>query len=393
MARIYVAWELGGGLGHIMRLRPVIRELIAAGHELTLSFRQLGRAGALFDFGKVQFLQAPIHDGRAVGYIEACTFPHVLHNTGFSDVVELSALVDSWLLQIDAVQPELVLLDHSPTALLATRIRSLPTVLFGNGFSIPDSVGTFPNWRPELKRGQHELDAEANRVLDNVNRVLTANHSPPLENLNRLFHADLSVLTDIRELDAVPNRQQADYRCRWGQLSGKEPQWPHGVGKRIFVYLKPSGCVPHLFKEIVRRNLPTIVFASGLDRKVSELFRAPCIRFEYEPLNMDLVTEECDLAVLNGTHGSTLQFMLAGVPQLQLPNFLEQATTAKRAMAMGAALIGNSQATSGLDTHLDMLLNDASFKFCAQSIRDHYLAFNAQSEIDRACAEVFKLIR
>ena len=36
MARILLAWELGGGLGHVTRLEPLARELVRQGHDVKL---------------------------------------------------------------------------------------------------------------------------------------------------------------------------------------------------------------------------------------------------------------------------------------------------------------------------------------------------------------------
>lgn len=392
MARVLVAWELGGGLGHLVRLRPLVVKLLAAGHQVTLSVRQLSRVDQLFPSMKIEFLQAPIHDGRSPNYINASTFPQVLNNTGCADPTELQALLQSWLLQFDYVRPDVVIVDHSPTALLACRIRSIPTVIAGNGFSIPDTQGCFPNWRAESSVDSSDSNVCEKRVLANINQALESRAAVPLQQLVDLYRAELTLLTDIRELDAVPDRRCEDYYCRWLFPTGKRPQWPGVPGKRVFVYLKPCNCLPHLFSEIARRGLSTIVFSGALDRRLSELFRAPNICFEPIPMNMAQVAEDCDLAILNSTHGSTLQFLLAGVPQLQLPSFLEQAITARRSSGIGAALVGNQHASTGLGSLLDMLLDDPKFRLSAQSVQARYAVEDTTSDLDRAGEKLLALL-
>ena len=40
MARIHFAWELGNGLGHVARLKPLAVELARRGHEVSMSLRE-----------------------------------------------------------------------------------------------------------------------------------------------------------------------------------------------------------------------------------------------------------------------------------------------------------------------------------------------------------------
>ena len=44
MSRIFIAWELGGGMGHIQRLYPVAKGLRARGHEVVFAVRDLYRS-------------------------------------------------------------------------------------------------------------------------------------------------------------------------------------------------------------------------------------------------------------------------------------------------------------------------------------------------------------
>jgi hypothetical protein len=48
MGTILVAWELGGGLGHLVRARPVVSRLLAAGHKIVAIVRDLARMELVF---------------------------------------------------------------------------------------------------------------------------------------------------------------------------------------------------------------------------------------------------------------------------------------------------------------------------------------------------------
>lgn len=392
MAKIFFAWELGGGMGHLMRMRPLVQRFALHGHRVTLSLRQLSRVGKLFEGLNANFLQAPIHDGRSPNYIEASIFPHILNNTGFSEVAELTALVESWLLQLRFAEPDLIVCDHSPTALLAGRIMKTRCAIIGTGFSIPACQGMFPIWRPEANQNPSELALDEARILHNANQVLQQHRQTPLERLAELFAVDATLLTDARELDAFKDRTSTDYRLDWCPPSGKAPQWPGFPGKRVFIYVKPSRCLQHLFTEIVLRRLSTIVYAGGLDRRISELFRAPNIHFEFEPLDMGMIAKQCDLAILNATHSSVLQLLLGGVPQMMLPIFLEQRVTGQRCVELGAARMSDAQTTSGLDKHLDELLSSSSYSENAAQFANKYSSFNSHEALERAIADLLALV-
>ena len=44
MARILLTWELGGGLGHLMNLRPLAEGLTRRGHRVVAALRDLSSA-------------------------------------------------------------------------------------------------------------------------------------------------------------------------------------------------------------------------------------------------------------------------------------------------------------------------------------------------------------
>src|SRR5690348_15509947 len=122
MATILLAWELGAGLGHLQRLRPLAEELLRRGHRVVASLRDIPRAGAVFGGMQVRLLQAPQKLRPPPDEFKPpLTLPHILHNTGFGDDMELAALAGAWRNLLELVRPDAVVFDHSPTALLASR--------------------------------------------------------------------------------------------------------------------------------------------------------------------------------------------------------------------------------------------------------------------------------
>lgn len=116
MATILVTWELGGGLGHLVPLLPLVHGLCRRGHRVFAALKDLSRAAAVFGRDGVSYLQAPFRLGQVGNHIpRPRTFAHILHNVGFADAEELRTLAEAWRNLYDYVQPDLILFDHSPT--------------------------------------------------------------------------------------------------------------------------------------------------------------------------------------------------------------------------------------------------------------------------------------
>ena len=119
----------------------------------------------------------------------------------------------------------------------------------------------------------------------------------------------------------------------------------------------------------------------------------PRRRFSFRPVELDMrcAAAECDLAILNGTHGSTVLTLLAGKPILQLPLVLEQELNARATVRLGAAQASLRAAQNALAAALSsMLQSDA----CAEAAR-HFAALCAafaQEESQRAVADVLGLL-
>ena len=125
----------------------------------------------------------------------------------------------------------------------------------------------------------------------------------------------------------------------WPNVSGCLPRWPDGQGKRVFAYIKPFPALPRLLQQLCDLQCPTIVHGEGLDENLRQRFHSATMRFEDQPLDVGEVGRTCDLAILNGNHGTTVSMLLAGKPSLQLPIALEQALFSLGVARLGAAVV------------------------------------------------------
>jgi hypothetical protein len=138
MATVLLTWELGIGLGHLVNLLPLARDLSQRGHRVVAVLKNLLPAEKVFGDINVEYLQAPIRTQPPRCLIDPIrTFAHTLLNFGFNNVAELRVMAQAWRNLYKYVRPDLIVFDHSPTALLAARGCKAKKALIGTGFFCP----------------------------------------------------------------------------------------------------------------------------------------------------------------------------------------------------------------------------------------------------------------
>ena len=383
MATLLYAWELGGGLGHVLPFRPVARELIAHGHTIVAALRDQTEAQRAFGDLPLRCLPAPHKNWPTHDRIDPLySFAHILHNTGWSRAEDLCRLVSAWQALIDDIRPDAIICDHSPALLLALRGNSTRRVAFGFGFCHPPDLANPPILRgpPGTKPDAFARDEE--HVLSIANEVLRERGQSPLARLSQLYtDVDEVFLTTFAELDHFAGRKDATYYGTWPTGVGERTAWPDGARPRVFAYLKNGPTVPAIVRHLTTRRLSTIVFAPNLPEAMRQQLTSPSLKFAERPVDIRQMLAECDLAITHGTHGTTAQFLLAGKPLLLLPLYLEQAILAKRCEQQGFGVAEyNGQPVQAVAA-LEKLLSSERYAQAARRFPAKYQNFDPQNSI------------
>jgi hypothetical protein len=401
---ILFAWELGAGLGHLMQMLPLATDLARQGHRVGVVLRDLDRAADIYGKAGVSFLQAPYWSRPAAfPFPKPATYAHMLANIGFGSYQPLLARACAWRNLFRLVKPDLIVFDHAPTALLASRGMEVRRVLIGSGFCCPPDVTQVEDaeepWgvlRPgaAAEAGVERLKVDEAKVLEVANRVLAALKQPPLERLGQLYsEVDENLLTTLPELDHFPSRRNAGY---WGPVlceagGGDAPVWPEGKGKRVFAYLKPFAAAETLLAELKRHGCPTLVY---MERgPTPELRRSECgtLRFCRRRLELSRVAEECGAAVLNGGHGVTAQMLLAGKPVMEVPLAMEQRLLSSAVARLGAGVAASPRDRESITRKLEALLGGACDEPAAE-FASRYAAFDAGEQRRAMLERVLSLL-
>lgn len=342
VSRVLLAWELGGGLGHIRRMAPVAHGLKRDGHEVWVAVRHLSSAATEFTDGGVHLLQVPVPMTPVVRST-ALSHADILQWGGWSDPGVLGAMVDAWREMIALVDPGVIVLDYAPTGLLAARSLGLPRAALGNGFGIPPRTHPLAPLQPWLPANA-EAQAEAEEpVLSSVNAVLAGFGAAPLDVLADVFAADEQFLCTVPELDHFPGRSAARY---WGPVAnggggGVAPDWPDGdPDQRIFLYASASHPrFADLAAALRALDVPVLAYVRDAREAVIEAFAGPTFRFAGSPVDIFRAAGECRIAVCHGGHGTASAMILAGKPLVILPQQMEQVLLGYRLQRRGAVRV------------------------------------------------------
>ena len=390
---VFFCWELGGGRGHLMQMLPLAEDLARNGHEVFMVLRDLDRAAEVYGHAGVSLLAAPAWSPGARGAVrEPVTYARFLLNVGFGDDGGLVGRASAWLNLFRRFRPDLIVFDHAPTALLASRAVPARRALIGSGFCCPpdhiDARGTWAVLRPRLAAmaDPSALADDERRLLSRMNWVLRKWKVPTLERLGSLYgDVDENFLTTLPELDhfRVEDRGGTAY---WGPVltpppaPGSDPQWPASGGPRVFAYLKNSPTVADVLGALATADAATVAFVDGLAPELRRRFESGTLHLADRALDLGHVAAQCDAAVLTGGHGATAEMLLAGKPVLQVPSAMEQYMTAEAVRRLGAGEQGSADDPESIRRGISAILTGERYARAARQFAERYAAFDPRRQ-------------
>jgi hypothetical protein len=387
MANYFMAWELGGGLGHVGRLQPLAAGLHALGHTVTLGLRDLTHTYALLQPLPVPRLQAPVwlHETRGVP-TPMVSLAEILLCAGYLRSSDLAALVQGWMTLLQQVRAEVMVADYAPTALLAARILGLPSASLGTGFWMPPKrqpMPPFRDWEP-VQPGRVER-AEA-QVLASVNAVLAMHQAPPLARLCDLLHGDMPLLCSWPEIDhfeRTPDEHNEWLGPNFLPEAGTAPHWPEGDGPRVFAYLK-AGHPDHpaVLDALVAQGCRVACYVPEVCAGMPPPRVSPRIHYAPGPLDLATTCAEADLVVCHAGQATLVQALLRGVPLLLLPMQPEQFVMARQVERSGAAINAAARRRpTDFKALLNELLADGPRRDAARAFARKYAGFSHAGQV------------
>ncbi len=339
MPKFLIPWEIGAGFGHLAPIQTTSRALIAKGHQVQVAVRQVEKARSLLEPYGIKVLQAPCLQSPQKSFPFSQNYAENLLKNGYWHNESLTKHLCLWLKFLEECDPDFVLCDHSPSALLAARQLDIPRAAYGDGFFIPPRINPMPGLQPWLNLPLEYYVASEKRFLKCVNPVMKAIGWTPLNSVADIFDGTTTFLTTYAECDHYSQRVDETYL---GPIHFTEsdfcPQWPEGDGPRVFVYL--TGYSRHLdalFKALKELGCSVLAYLRDVDPDHIKALETPKIHILKEFSNLRTLANSCDAAVTHGGAGTVIELLLAGVPTLLLPVELEHALKAFRLTERGLA--------------------------------------------------------
>jgi UDP:flavonoid glycosyltransferase YjiC (YdhE family) len=384
---VFLTWELGGGRGHLGPLRELAERLLHRGHRVCLASRNVVAAREIFADLPVNVFQSPGLPARLTNHIsQVHSFVDILHNVGFGTAKDLLALAAAWSSLYEVIRPDVIVFDHSPTALAASYGYSVKRVLIGTGFACPPpgyEDSDLRSWLPaSSRRGTNSTE-----VLKNVNLLRQQQRLPEFDSVGDLYAAvDATLLATFPELDHFAERLTGRHLGVFPLPRGPAPVWPRKARRRAFIYHKPHSHLDKLVDELTRQNVATILYTGGEDEATIRQYSTEYVSVATCPVDLPSAMNDADFAVLNGTHATTVAALLAGKPSIHYPLVLEQWMFAQRVKQIRAGLVVPANSPSPLAS----IIEQATSEICAGAAEfaAKYTGFDPRLSLDSAVASI-----
>jgi UDP-N-acetylglucosamine:LPS N-acetylglucosamine transferase len=401
MAKVLFTWELGRGLGHLVRYKALIASLLDDRHEVFYIARNAEKVRLVNPQPEIRVFELqPEFTPRdqQVTDPSLASYATLLFNCGFSDSERLAIRLRRWVTLLENIKPDCIIADHSPTVVLANRLKGIPSVVAGNGFTLPPATQPLRLFQPEHRTALEENIRFESLLCDimNVANSHIAKNAAKIASPAELLEADQSWLMTFEDLDCYGERVNANYMGTYPNPHfGLDFSWPETPGPKVFAYLQSPKALEEIGSWARERQASLCLVVPGIFRKYrSILDRAfePSQTFASEkPVNLSRVSREADLGISNGNANVLSNLALAGIPQMLIPISMENFMEARQAARISCGLMAPEANFSKLHLQLNELVDTSVNRVAAQSLAQKYGAFNSLSQTEHLRQNLYEL--
>jgi UDP:flavonoid glycosyltransferase YjiC (YdhE family) len=343
MATVLIAWELGGGLHHVMRARALAEAFTAKGYAVTVALRDLSLRHLVAWPPSTRVLQAP-HAIRVRLVDRPSTYADILYMNGWHASGPLSGLVAGWGALMELIEPVAVVADHAPTACLVARLGEIPLVRMGTGFFAPPATQPLPSFRLQDAASPQRMQVVEEAVLANANVVAKA-CGIQYASVAEAVAPGLDLITCWPELDHYAGVRPPGPARFVGLEHVHTPsspvQWPDNGRPRVLAYLSAEHpAIGPLLQSLALSDAATVAHVGGPGADSVSPPEGGGLVLRPELFDPGPALTQCDVLVCHAANGMTGAALAAGKPVLMWPMTAEQQLFARRveALDVGAVL-------------------------------------------------------
>ena len=333
-----MAWELGGGLGHLAN-RFAVRDILRQrGHHVSLALRDLRTLYRLRPDVAEPVFAAPNPPGMSIAPSRPLlSFADILwHDAGLHDPAICAGAVSAWRGLLAQTRCDLLVADAAPIATVAATSLGIPVLRYGSSFLHPPAATPFPVFRDWEQHDASYLPQLEARSVEHVNSALTRLSAPMIESLAQAFAGPPLLLESLPEMDLYGPRDTVANIPGASTGIGEAARWPEGNTPRVFCYLKHDyPWLERLLGALTRAPARSAVFIDGAMPRLPP--GAP-VHLHGAPVDTLSAIAQSDVVICSAGSGMINQALLAGKPLLLLPMQAEQFLSARHVVRLGAGL-------------------------------------------------------
>jgi len=385
MARIVFTWELGNGYGHISKFILVAKILSSRGHRIYCIATELHHLTARFLPLNIKVLQAPVWQKEKLQATANC-YAELLLNIGYYDSRQIEGKVMAWQTLYDLIQPDLLIADHSPTALLAARNLPFPKATLGSGFFTPPFQQPVPAYYPDAKLTDSQLHQFEQNVLLQINDALHNLDMQPLDNLSDIFQCEDAFYCTFKEIDHYATREPVEYMGAQFELPNvNKATWPDHDGPKIFAYLKSDFSeIEKLLQALKLTEASIIIHIPDIPDNLKEKYSAPHINFYPQAIDLETVGAQANLAICHAGHGTIASMLTKSCPLILIPTQMEQLVLALRIKDLGAAeVVTPGDPIRNYRKIIKRLLSNPDYQKQANAFANRYADINPERQREK----------
>ncbi len=393
--KLMVSWELGGNYGHLTRHIAFAKLMQQRGHTVLFAARDAALAHEILHPHRLASIAAP-QPARWHGRTDMMrSYADILQFHGLGETATAMPLFEAWRETFEQFQPDLLVPDHSPAALIVAKALRIPSLEVASGFERPPNITPYPDFRPWLPSDGSALHNEA-RILDVIN-AYGRHHSGtvPYRDLPGALKATLSLLASFPELDHYPMRRGGRYIgpiTYW--QDGLMVDWQNNSLPKVFIYLRRFTGLDALLSFLADTALDTIVVCPDLTVQEVARLEAGAVQVFRQPVQLESILTPCDLCISHGGLGVSSLCVLSGTKALLIPIHIEQLLLAKALTqcGLGIALKPAEVNHDRLEKVLASLLTEASYSAACDRLAQKYRAYDAAKVVHRLVNTAERLV-
>ncbi|MGB7334963.1 MAG: hypothetical protein WBD01_04145 [Salaquimonas sp.] len=318
---IIYCWEFGAGLGHVSKLTSMAQK-----------FAHFGKKAILVNPQGIRFKDQKIFDeiiefpnpnqlattSRPLGQ-SITSYNAAIQGFGYSDPKFIFTGIKLWQKLFEVETPSIIIGDYAPTAMLTARAMGIPTVAFGNGYTLPPTnIEQYPRFVDQVDPVNPEI------LLANVNQALDLCGFSKLSYLPEIFASDIHACFTHSELD--PFKKIRNPIALGPFFANAPPKANPNRPNRAFMYL--TNCTKSVHQTMLgaaaRLQTPVDIYSLQATPEDEKLLSGSNANLLDGPLSLQTICENYRFVAHLGGHGLTCEMLYAGMPQMLFPIDIEK---------------------------------------------------------------------